>query len=100
VAALAADGTLHVDLDADVRPFWSGARWRAEIWQDIGTLPSDIHVRTAAPRVVATINGDEFPVDRAGRDGEHVWVLDPYARLPRVRDRVGANRPHTPPHTP
>lgn len=100
VATRSDDGTLHVDIDADIRPFWSSARWRAEVWQDIGTLPSDIHVRTAAPRVVATINGDVFPLARDVRDGEDVWVLDPYARLPRVRDRVGTNRPHAPPPTP
>lgn len=93
-ATRAADGTVALAIDADFRPFWSGARWRAKIWQDIGTHPSEILVRTDAPGVTASINGDEFPVARAERDGRPVWVLDPYARLPRVRDRVGTNRPH------
>ncbi|MFM7412812.1 MAG: hypothetical protein ACKO6E_06335 [Planctomycetota bacterium] len=99
VASRAEDGSLRVDLDADVRPFWSSAHWRAKIWQDIGTHPSDILIQTAARRVTATINGDEFPVTCEDRDGSAVWVLDPYARLPRVRDRVGSNRP-SPPQTP
>ncbi len=63
--------------------------WRARIWQDIGTHPSNILIRTRAPKVAAVINGDEMPVVRELRDGQPVWMLDPYARLPRVRDRVG-----------
>jgi len=100
VAARAADGSLQIAVDADVRPFWSRARWRAEAWQDIGTHPSDIVVDTSAPHVTATINGDAFPVTREVRDGRSVWVLDPYARLPRVRDRVGDNRPEAAPAAP
>ncbi|MFM7206311.1 MAG: hypothetical protein ACKO4T_06560 [Planctomycetaceae bacterium] len=100
VAARAGDDSLRVDLDADVRPFWSSAHWRAKIWQEIGTHAGEILIRTDAPRVTATINGDEFPVTRDDRDGQPVWVLDPYARLPRVRDRVGSNRPAVPPATP
>jgi len=30
------------------------------------------------------------------RHGQPVWVLDPYARLPRVLDRVDTNRPNKP----
>jgi hypothetical protein len=93
-ASQSPDGTLALSIDAEFRPFWSSARWRAKIWQDIGTYPSEILIRTDAPGVTASINGDAFPVARDERDGRPVWVLDPYARLPRVRDRVGDNRPH------
>ncbi len=87
------DGTLTLTIDAAFRPFWSGAHWRARIWQDLGTHPSRILIHTPAPKVTATINGDEMPVLRETRAGRSVWILDPYARLPRVRDRVGSNRP-------
>ena len=30
---------------------------------------------------------------REVREGQTTWVLDPYARLPRVLDRIGDNRP-------
>jgi hypothetical protein len=93
VASQAADGTLELKIDASFRPFWSSVHWRAKIAQDLGTYPSDILIRTDAPKVTAVINGDEMPVARKVRDGQTVWVLDPYARLPRVRDRVGGNRP-------
>ena len=93
VASQAADGTLELQIDASFRPFWSSAHWRAKIWQEIGIHPSDILVHTDAPKVTAEINGDEMPVVREQREGQAVWVLDPYARLPRVRDRVGSNRP-------
>ena len=36
-----------------------------------------------------------MPVGREVREGQTVWVLDAYAPLPRVRDRVGGNRPVT-----
>ena len=94
VATATDDGTVELRIDAAFRPFWSSAHWRANIWQDIGTLPSDIYIRTDAPKVTATINGDEFPVTRQVRHGQPVWVLDPYARLPRVLDRVNTNRPN------
>ena len=93
VTSQAADGTLELKIDASFRPFWSSAYWRAKIWQEIGTHPSEILIRTDAPKVTAQINGDEMPVVREQREGQTVWVLDPYARLPRVRDRVGSNRP-------
>ena len=80
-------------VDAGFRPFWSGVHWRAQIWQDIGTHPSEILIHTTAKEVTAVINGDDMPVLRETRDGQAVWILDPYARLPRVRDRVGSNRP-------
>jgi hypothetical protein len=92
-ATRAPDGTLELNIDAGFRPFWSGAHWRAKIWQELGTHPSEICVIADAPKIAATINGDELPVLRKVRDGQAVWVLDPYARLPRVRDRVGGNRP-------
>jgi len=94
VATATEDGTVEVTIDAAFRPFWSSAHWRAKIWQEIGTHPSDILIHTDAPKVTATINGDEFPVTRQVRHGQPVWVLDPYARLPRVLDRVDANRPN------
>ena len=94
VATATEDGTVEVTIDAAFRPFWSSAHWRAKIWQEIGTHPSDILIHTDAPKVTATINGDEFPVTREVRHGQPVWVLDPYARLPRVLDRVDANRPN------
>jgi hypothetical protein len=96
VARSTDDGTVELTIDAAFRPFWSSAHWRAKIWQDIGTHPSDILIRTDAPKVTATINGDEFPVTRQVRHGQPVWVLDPYARLPRVLDRVNTNRPNKP----
>jgi hypothetical protein len=83
-------------MDSGFRPFWSSAHWRAKIWQDIGTHPTDIRIHTDAPKVTAVINGDAMPVVRKSPDGRAVWVLDPYARLPRVRDRVGRNRPTNP----
>ena len=100
VATATDDGTVELTIDAAFRPFWSSAHWRAKIWQDIGTHPSDILIRTDAPKVTATINGDEFPVTRQVRHGQPVWVLDPYARLPRVLDRVDTNRPNKPPSAP
>jgi hypothetical protein len=93
VASQAADGTLELKIDAAFRPFWSSAHWRARVWQDLGTHPSDIRIRTDAPKVTAEINGDAMPVVREVHDGQAAWVLDPYARLPRVRDRVGSSRP-------
>jgi hypothetical protein len=93
VAGQAADGTVALNIDASFRPFWSSAYWRAKIWQELGTHPSEILIHTDAPRVTAAINGDELPVQRELRGGQTVWVLDPYGRLPRVRDRVGSNRP-------
>jgi len=96
VATATDDGTVEVTIDAAFRPFWSSAHWRAKIWQEIGTHPSDILIHTDAPKVIAAINGDEFPVTRQVRHGQPVWVLDPYARLPRVLDRVDTNRPNKP----
>ena len=93
VASQAADRTLELKIDASFRPFWSSVHWRAKIAQDLGTYPSDILIRTDAPNVTAVINGDEMPVARKTLDGQTVWVLAPYARLPRVQDRVGGNRP-------
>lgn len=93
VAGRAANGTVELKIDAGFRPFWSSVHWRAQAWKDIGTHPSDILIHTDAPKVTAEINGDEMPVIREERDGKTVWVLDPYARLPRVLDRVGSNRP-------
>jgi len=94
VASQAADGAVELKMDAGFRPFWSSVHWRARIWQELGTHPSDILIQTDAPKVTAMINGDELPVVRERRDGHVVWMLDPYARLPRVRDRVGSNRPN------
>ncbi|MBN2129356.1 MAG: hypothetical protein JW741_07655 [Sedimentisphaerales bacterium] len=93
VTRLTDDGILALEIDASFRPFWSSVHWRANVWQDLGTHPSDILVHTDAPKVTAVINGDEMPVVCERRDGQVVWVLDPYARLPRVRDRIGSNRP-------
>jgi hypothetical protein len=100
VASSTDDGTVKLTIDAAFRPFWSSAHWRAKTWQEIGTLPSDILIHADAPKVTATINGDDFPVMRQVRHGQPVWVLDPYARLPRVLDRVDANRPMQFPATP
>jgi hypothetical protein len=93
VASQAGDGTPELTMDASFGPFWSSAHWRATICQDLGTHPSDIRIRTDAPKVTAEINGDALPVARELREGKTMWVLDPYARLPRVRDRVGSIRP-------
>ncbi|UCH35909.1 MAG: hypothetical protein JSV65_06030 [Armatimonadota bacterium] len=83
------DGTLELRIDAGFRPFWSSVHWRVKVWQDLGTHPSEIRIHTEAPKVAATINNDEMPVVREDDKGEPVWVLDPYAIIPRVRDRIG-----------
>lgn len=84
----AGDHSLHLELDAGFRPFWSNVRWRAQVWQELGTHPSDIWIESDAREVTASINGDEMPVVQAERDGKTLWLLDPYARLPRVKDRL------------
>jgi hypothetical protein len=86
------DGTLELRLDASFRPFCSSTHWRLEVSQALGMHPSEILIHTDAPKVVANINGDEMPVVSETRGGQAVWVLDPYARIPRVRDRVGKTR--------
>lgn len=84
--------SLHLEIDAGFRPFWSSVKWRAQIWQGMGTHPSDIVIRTRAPKVTASINGDAMPV--IWDDANEHWLLDPYARVPRVLDRVQpAGRP-------
>jgi len=84
--------SLHLEIDAGFRPFWSSVKWRAQIWQAMGTHPSDIVIRTRAPKVTASINGDDMPV--VWDDARKHWILDPYARIPRVLDRVQpAGRP-------
>jgi hypothetical protein len=93
VASRTGDNTLELHIDAGFRPFWSSVHWRAQIWQDLGTHPSDIVIRTDASKVTAVINGDEMPVLRESSTNQGIWILDPYARLPRVRDRVSSNRP-------
>jgi len=40
------------------------------------------------PKDLSALRTLKMPVVR---EGQTVWVLDPYARLPRVRDRVGGN---------
>jgi hypothetical protein len=82
-------GVLELQIDASFRPFWSSVHWRAKVWQDLGTHPSDVLVYTDAQRVTASINGDGMPVTSTVREGQTMWVLDPYGRIPRVRDRVG-----------
>lgn len=79
---------LRIEIDAAFRPFWSNAQWRARIWKELGTHPGDIWIQTAAKKVTANINGDEMPVARVKRNGQNIWLLDPYAKLPRVRDRL------------
>jgi hypothetical protein len=92
VAHKTADGLLEIRIDAGFRPFMSGVHWRLEVSQALGMHPSDIVIRTDARKVMANINGDEMPVAAEIREGKTVWVLDPYARIPRVRDRVGTVR--------
>ena len=82
------DNGLTLEIDASYRPFWSSTRWRAEVWQQIGTLPSDILIRTDAEKVTATINRQIMPVTSKRYEGHKVWILDPYSRIPRVRDRL------------
>jgi len=99
VASQVSDKALHLELDAGFRPFWSNVRWRAQIWQELGTHPSDIWIDSDAREVTASINGDDMPVIQTERHGKKVWMLDPYAKLPRVRDRLappGAQRLITP----
>ena len=93
VVSRTAEDMLELRLDASFRPFWSSVHWRAQIWQDLGTHPSHILIETDATKVTATINGDEIPVLRASDTEQGMWILDPYEKLPRVRDRVGSNRP-------
>ena len=88
VVSQPSDGDLRVDIDAGFRPFWSNVKWRVQVWQELGTHPGDIWIQSDARNVAATINGDEFPVTRQIREGKNYWVLDPYSRLPRVRDRL------------
>ncbi len=87
VASRTANNTLELHIDVGFRPFWSSVHWRAQIWQDLGTHPGDILIQTDATEVTAVINGDKMPVMRERRNDQVVWILDPYARLPRVRDR-------------
>lgn len=83
---------LHLEIDTGFRPFWSSVKWRAQIWQGMGIHPSDIVIRTRAPKVTAFINGDAMPV--IWDDANEHWLLDPYARIPRVLDRLQpAGRP-------
>ena len=51
------------------------------------------NARLKSGGVSGKADGDELPVARESRNGQTVWVLNPYVRLPRVRDRVGSNRP-------
>jgi hypothetical protein len=83
------DARLELEIDASYRPFWSGVHWRAEVWKKLGTHASDILIRTDAEQVAATINGEVMPVTSEVRDDHKIWILDPYALIPRVRDRVG-----------
>jgi hypothetical protein len=84
----ASDRHLAIEIDAGYRPFWSSVRWRAEAWQELGTLPSDLLIHTETEQVTATINEQEMPVIPIVRDGRKIWRLDPYARIPRVGDRA------------
>ena len=79
---------MAIEIDASYRPFWSSVRWRAEVWQELGTLPSDIMIQTDAEQVTATINKQEMTVTSTIHDGRKVWVLDPYALIPRVREHA------------
>jgi len=88
-----AQDSLELEIDAGFRPFWSSVHWRAQIWQGLGTHPSDILIHTEAKNVTARINGDEMPVLRVPDSDQGNWILDPYGRLPRVRDRVNSHRP-------
>ncbi|MHC4243201.1 MAG: hypothetical protein ACYSU4_12410, partial [Planctomycetota bacterium] len=83
---------LEIEIDASFRPFWSSVNWRVEVWKKLGTHPSDILIQTDAKQVTATINGETMPVTSEIRDGHKVWILNPYARIPRIRDRVGKRR--------
>jgi hypothetical protein len=82
------DKQLALDIDASYRPFWSSVRWRANVWQELGTLPSDILIQTEAEQITATINEQEMPVNSTLRDGQQVWIVQPYALLPRVHDHA------------
>lgn len=92
IARKTQDTHLEIEIDASFRPFWSSVHWRAEVWKKLGTHPSDILIQTDAKQVSATINGETMPVTSEIRDGHKVWVLNPYARIPRIRDRVGKRR--------
>ena len=92
IARKTSDKQLEIEIDAGFRPFWSSVHWRAEVWKKLGTHPSDILIYTNANHVTATINGDEMPVKSEIRNERKVWVIDPYARIPRIHDRVGKQR--------
>jgi hypothetical protein len=92
IARKTGDKQLEIEIDAGFRPFWSSVHWRADVWKKIGTHPSDILIYTNANHVTATINGDKMPVKSEIRNGRKVWVIDPYARIPRIHDRVGKQR--------
>ena len=86
------DEQLEIEIDAVFRPFLSSVRWRAEVWKKLRTLPSNILIYTNANQVTATINGDEMPIKSEIRNGHKVWAIDPYARIPGIRDYVGKQR--------
>jgi len=92
VATKTRDTQLKIEIDAGFRPFWSSVHWRAEVWKKLSTHPGNILIYTDAEQVTATINGDEMPVNSKIRNRRKVWVIDPYARIPRIRDRVGKRR--------
>ena len=89
VARKTADEQLEIEINAGFRPFWSSVHWRAEVWKKLGTHPGNILIYTDAEQVTAAINGDEMPVNSEIRNQRKVWVIDPYARIPRIRDKVG-----------
>jgi len=92
VARKTADEQLEIEINASFRPFWSSVHWRAEVWKKLGTHPGNILIYTDAEQVTATINGDEMSVNSEIRNRRKVWVIDTYARIPRIRDRVGKRR--------
>jgi hypothetical protein len=99
VVSKVSDEEIHLEIDAGFRPFWSNVRWRAQVWQDLGTHPSDIWIESDIRKVTANINGDDMPVVRAENPDKTTWLLDPYAKLPRVKDRLappGSQRIETP----
>jgi hypothetical protein len=71
------DRSLLLDIDASYRPFFASGK-KYEPAQRDGTLPSELVLEAAAPKVEAQINGMKCQPHREARAGREVWVINPY----------------------
>jgi len=72
-----ADHSLLVDIDASYPPFF-GSNTRLERAERTGWVPSEIVLDSSASKVMARINGINYPPRREDRAGKKVWVFNPY----------------------